>query len=174
MELVVTLLGKDRPGIGADVLGALVDGGAGIRGARGGIVAGRFTFTVVVEADSEVGLTDALQPVCEQSDLELTVTPVQGAFFGSQASEQAVISCYGPADPAVLAELFQLLRRFEVNVEDFRFDQLEAGGRSRLRAELQVRVPMEADFEALLKELRRLEEQVGLESTVRWDLSFLI
>lgn len=174
MELALTVLGKDRPGIGAEVLRALVEGGASIQAAGGGRVGGRFSFVVVVEAESETALRGALGALADRLDLELSITSAGAAFLAQGAGERAVLSCYGPGRADGLVGLFELLGSYNVNVEDFRFERMEARQGSRLRAELQIRVPATVDLEVIVEELRELEERTGLESSLRSDLSFLV
>lgn len=174
MEVALTVLGEDRPGIGGEVLGVLVEAGATVLAARGGSVAGRFSFVVVVETDAEEQLGKVLAAAEGRLGLRIMTGRVEAGFSSQGPGERAVLSCYGSADSEALVELFALLGRYNVNVEDIRLERLQGRDRPRLRADLEIRVPVTVDLEVMLGELRELEDRTGLESSLRSDVTFLV
>lgn len=54
MQLAVSAVGRDRPGIVAAVTGVLVAHGADIADAQMGVLSGRFTMMLIVDADDDL------------------------------------------------------------------------------------------------------------------------
>ena len=68
MELVVTVVSRDRPGLIADIAEVLVGVGADVQSSAMSLLEGHFAWTLVVDADATPGqLQELLLPVCHMA-----------------------------------------------------------------------------------------------------------
>lgn len=115
---MLTLVGKDRPGIVAKVTAALYDGGCNLGEASMMRLGGNFTIMLMVEFDhSTKWLTDIIGPVAESLDLHLHLDRIEGKLH--QHMEPDVrITVYGADRAGIVAKVTGALAEAGLNITD--------------------------------------------------------
>ena len=102
---MLTVVGRDRPGIVARVTAALFEAGSNLGEASMLRVGGSFTIMLMVElAGDEAGLRAAMAPVIEALDLRAHVVPIQGLLHDHPAPD-ARVTVYGADRTGIVAEV---------------------------------------------------------------------
>ncbi len=142
IDLVVTLIGPDRPGIVDSVAEAVAAHGGNWLDSRMAHLAGKFAGVLCVEVDEEQA--DAL----EEALAHLEVSGLRIIVERSSASEEPRhramhIELLGLDRPGLLHEISSLLAEHRVNVEELTTDRTTAAhsGDRMFRAELRVLLP---------------------------------
>jgi glycine cleavage system transcriptional repressor len=120
-EFAVTAIGRDRPGIVAEISGALYELRGNIEDSRMAILGGHFAVMLIVEVPEEVGrdsLEERLARSRERLDLDaLTVNPV-GHLTRESARPTHLVSVYGADHPGIVHTVTSTLAERGVNVTD--------------------------------------------------------
>lgn len=122
MNLAVTAIGRDRPGIVAAITGTLLDAGGNVDDSQMSILHGHFAVMLLVSVPdgTEVGeLTLRLEEVGREFGLGgVTVSPVERLDRG--AGPTHVLTVYGEDRPGIVHEVAELVAARGVNVTDLR------------------------------------------------------
>jgi glycine cleavage system transcriptional repressor len=120
-EFAVTAIGRDRPGIVAEISGALYELRGNLEDSRMAILGGHFAVMLIVALPEEVGrerLEARLAESRERLGLDaLTVNPV-GHLARESASATHVVSVYGADHPGIVHTVTSTLAERGVNVTD--------------------------------------------------------
>jgi glycine cleavage system transcriptional repressor len=120
-EFAVTAIGRDRPGIVAEISGALYELRGNIEDSRMAILGGHFAVMLIVEVPEEVGqdsVAGRLTEAGERLGLDaLTVHPVS-PVSGAAARPTHLVSVYGADHPGIVHSLTSALAERGVNVTD--------------------------------------------------------
>jgi len=163
-QLVLTLIGPDRPGL-VDALAATVaDHGGNWLESRMCHLGGEFAgiLRVEVEKDREEELTTALGGLGE-AGLQLTVR--QDAGTATPATVSATIEVMGQDRPGIVRQISRALALQQVNVEELHTERVSApmSGEMMFSARIDVLVPATSDGEALRRELERIAADLMVE-----------
>ena len=157
-DLIVTLVGADRPGLVDGIAQAIVSQGGNWLESRMAHLAGKFAGILRVEVPADraaalsqalTGLTDlGLRIVVEASAPGADVTP-------SRAMEMDLL---GTDRPGLVHQVSHLLAGLGVNVEELTTDRTSApmSGEMLFRARARVLVPTNVDVAAMRTTLERL------------------
>jgi glycine cleavage system transcriptional repressor len=170
-QLVVSAVGRDRPGIAAAVTGVLVEHGANLADAQMGILSGHFAMTLIVDAPA------ALDPAELRADLDRVAAELGlDAIFVNEvapaAAEAAVpsliVTVYGADHPGIVHAVTRELADRGVNITDLNTHRIEEGGGEALYAMmLEVALPPGTDRGDLEAALVRVAREQRLELSVR-------
>ncbi len=176
IDLVLTLIGTDRPGLVEAVAQTVADRGGNWLESRMIHLAGKFAGILRVEVP--LGQADALARALEglvATGLRVVAAsseraaPSAGAALagGATPAEGRVmdLELIGLDRPGLVREISQLLARYEVNVEELTTDRTSApmSGEALFRANARVKVPAHIDAAHLRANLERLASDLTIE-----------
>jgi len=179
IDLVVTLIGPDRPGLVEAVARTVAARGGNWLESRMIHLAGRFAGLLRVEVPPEQA--DALARALEAlgaTGLRVTATSAaraeaaaapgaaQGAAQGAADDGRVMdLELIGLDRPGLVREISQLLARHDVNVEELTTDRTSApmSGEMLFRANARVKVPAHIDAAHLRASLERLASDLTVE-----------
>lgn len=158
--IAVTVLGHDRPGIVADVTGALADLHGNLEDSTMTLLRGHFAMVVLVRTSASVAEVEAaLSPLTAEGSLvinarELTDTPDSGSDAPSYA-----LHVHGADRPGIVAQITAVVARHGGNIVDL---GTRLGGRLYvLVAELQL--PSREGEAALRQDLEGTAGALGVD-----------
>lgn len=115
---MLTVVGKDRPGIVAHLSAALFDGGCNLGEASMIRLGGTFTIMLMVEFDGSVkALTDIVAPVAESLDLHLHVDHID-AKLHQHLEPDVRITVYGADRAGIVARITGALAEAGLHILD--------------------------------------------------------
>jgi glycine cleavage system transcriptional repressor len=122
LNLAVTAVGRDRPGIVAGVTGALLDFEGNVDDSQMSILHGQFAVMLIVSVPDDADL-DAISNRLEEVGAGLglagvTVSPVADLDRG--AGPTHVLTVYGADRPGIVHDVAAMLAGFGVNITDLR------------------------------------------------------
>ena len=171
-HLAVSVIGRDRPGIVAAVTRALLGHGANIEDSQSTILRGRFTMTLIVEADDEVEEA-ALRADLERAAAELgldavTVSPVTDSEPAATTDPSHIVTVYGVDHPGIVNAVASALASCDVNITDLNTRLVGDPGSDDLYAMmLEVALPQGLSAEGLTSLLEATRREQGVEVTIR-------
>jgi glycine cleavage system transcriptional repressor len=122
LNLAVTAIGRDRPGIVAAITGALLDFDGNVDDSQMSILHGQFAVMLIVSVPEGADLTaisSRLEEVGKVFELGgITVTPVSELDRGPGPTH--VLTVYGADRPGIVHDVAALLAEHEVNITDLR------------------------------------------------------
>ncbi|MGH2795674.1 MAG: glycine cleavage system protein R [Actinomycetota bacterium] len=157
MQVAVTAVGADRPGIAAAVTKILFEHGGNIEDSRMAILGGHFSMMLIVglpdDADPR-SIEHALQGPAKDLDLLVSVRPVAHAPTAAPAgAEEYVVSVYGADKPGIVFRVSETLARHDVNITDLATRVVE-GDPVVYVVLMEVVVPRHADTAAIDADLK--------------------
>lgn len=162
-ELVVTVVGRDRPGIIATVTAALADLGGNLTDSSMTILRGSFAMTLVVDGPAGAETVQAvLAPVCDVRHLHCSVAvaepgePAPGAPY--------LLSLHGGDRPGIVAAVTGLLARHGGNVTDL---TTRLSGEDLYVVVAEVDLPSTTDAAVVQGELAQVCAELGVSATLR-------
>lgn len=115
---MLTLVGKDRPGIVAKVTAALYDGGCNLGEASMMRLGGTFTIMLMVDFErSSKALTDVIEPVAESLDLHLHLDRIEGKLH-QHVEPDVRVTVYGADRAGIVAKVTGALAEAGLNITD--------------------------------------------------------
>lgn len=166
-DLIVTLIGPDRPGIVESVAEVVASHGGNWLESRMAHLAGRFAGLLRIEAAAEriAELESALEGL-QASGLRLVVE--RGGSPAVEALHRMEIELLGLDRPGLVRQVSDLLAARRINVEELRTDRFSApmSGELLFRAQLHVDVPASVAAAELRQELERLAADLMVEIRV--------
>lgn len=122
MNLAVTAVGADHPGIVAGLTGVLLEFGGNVDDSQMSILHGQFAMMLIVSvpdgSDLEA-ITEGLGQAGRELDLDgVTVSPVAGLDRGDGPTH--VLTVYGADRPGIVHDVAALLAGHGVNITDLR------------------------------------------------------
>ncbi len=157
-DLVLTLIGPDRPGIVEAIAEPIARHGGNWLESRMAHLAGKFAgiLRIEVPAGREASLTAALGAL-EAGGLKLTIEagPAAAAEAGSRAF---VLELVGLDRPGIVREISHALAERGVNIEELTTDRNTApmSGELLFRSRARVSVPARTDPQGLRERLEQL------------------
>jgi glycine cleavage system regulatory protein len=176
-DLVLTLLGPDRPGLVESVADTIAAHGGNWLESRMAHLAGRFAGILRVElpADRLAALTAALGKL-EARGLRITATPAPEAPLATAASDGGAatsgpppramtLDLVGLDRPGLVREVSRLLAQRGINVEELTTDRSSApmSGEMMFRAQARIHVPAAVDVAQVRAGLERLAGDLMVE-----------
>lgn len=143
MNLAVTAIGRDRPGIVAAITGVLLDSGGNVDDSQMSILHGHFAVMLLVSVPDGTGIEELslkLEEVGREFGLGgVTVSPVEGLDRGAEPTH--VLTVYGPDRPGIVHEVAELIAARGVNVTDLRTRRTGDAGSELYTMMMELAVP---------------------------------
>jgi glycine cleavage system regulatory protein len=163
-QLVLTLIGKDRPGL-VEALATTVAGhGGNWLESRMCHLGGEFAGLLQVElpADREAALTAALSQL-DTHGLQVVVRPNRQPL--SPATAGAMLEIVGQDRPGIVKQISQALAEHRINVEDLHTERTCApmSGEMLFRARIGVMAPPDCDLAAVRQTLEKIAADLMVE-----------
>ena len=168
-DLVLTLLGPDRPGIVELLAGVISAHGGNWLESRMSHLAGKFAGILRAELPAD-RVTAALAALAALETRGLKVRAETAARVTVPPSERKMeFELVGLDRPGIVREVSQLLARNGVNVEDLVTNRSSApmSGEMLFEARAHVRVPATTDVARLRADLERLASDLVVEVKLR-------
>lgn len=164
-DLVLTLIGADRPGLVEAVADVVASNGGNWLESRMAHLAGKFAGILRIEVPAE----KAQAVLAALADLETRGLKVGGE--SASASDAAAVGrsldleLVGLDRPGIVREISQLLANSGANVEELSTDRMSAAmsGEMLFVAKARVRLPSNADLGTLRSALERLASDLMVE-----------
>ena len=167
-QLALSAIGRDRPGIVAEVTHALLGHSLNITDSQMAVLGGRFTMMLIVDAPEATDLDAVREELARTRDtLELdalSLSPLAAAEGGGTAAPSHIVTVYGVDHPGIVHAVSARLAARAVNVTDL---ETRLVGDDLYAMVLEVALPPEVDPEALGAMLVEVGAEQGVEVTVR-------
>ena len=119
---MLTLVGKDRPGIVAHVSSALFEGGCNLGEATMMRLGGNFSIMLMVQSElNSKGLHDLVMPVAESMGLHLHVDRIEGGLH-QHLDPDVRITVYGADRAGIVAKVTGALAEAGLHILDLESD----------------------------------------------------
>jgi glycine cleavage system transcriptional repressor len=160
---MLTLVGRDRPGIVADVTNSLFEGGCQLGEASMMRLGGNFTVMLMVQSDQEkAGLENFLTEKLSALDLRIHVDAIDGHLH-EHIIPDVCVSVYGADRPGIVAEVTHVLKRYDFHILDLESDV--AGTEEKPIYVMHIDGKAQTDIGTLEKEMAKLRDD-GIEVKV--------
>lgn len=169
----VSVVGKDRPGIVAEVSRILFEQGCNIEDSTCTILSGQFAMILVVfhpKADPVSELNPAFDEVRTKMGLMVTLHALkeeevvhEKSFVGAPH----IISVYGADRPGIVYNVSRELARRKVNITDLNTQVVGTKERPVYVMVLEVDIPEGTDMKELEREFERIRKELSVSITVR-------
>ena len=163
-QLVLTLIGKDRPGLVDALASVVADHGGNWLDSRMCHLGGEFAGILRIEAPTDRlrELTSALEKL-DALGLRIVVRPDHASADAAKSS--ATIEVVGQDRPGIVKEISRALAAHGVNVEELHTERSSApmSGEMLFQATIEVLVPAGCDTEALRKGLEKIAADLMVE-----------
>ncbi|HMT05493.1 MAG: ACT domain-containing protein [Solirubrobacterales bacterium] len=158
MNLAVTAIGRDRPGIVAAITAALLDAGGNVDDSQMSILHGHFAVMLIVSLPGDTHLESLearLEDVGREFELGgITLSPVESLNRG--AAPTHVLTVYGADRPGIVHDTAAALASLNVNITDLRTRRTGSSDAALYTLMVEVAVPagVENDLDLALNGLR--------------------
>jgi glycine cleavage system transcriptional repressor len=161
-SLAITVLGHDRPGIIAEVTGALAELGGNLEDSSMTLLRGHFAWTLIVSGPSVDDVRDRLASLADD-DLVVTVLPAPGESGILAAASRYVLSVHGGDRPGIVSGITGVVAAVGGNIVDLT---------TRLSGDLYIAVaevvlPEGVDIPHLERDLSAAADALGVGVTLR-------
>lgn len=157
-NLVMTIIGADRPGLVQLVATTVADHGGNWLESRMGHLGGQFAgiLRVEVAAEKTEGLVQALMQL-QTAGLRVILHTESGVPM-AQSAAGATLELVGQDRPGILRAVSAVLASHGVNVEDLSSERVSApmGGGTLFQATVRVSVPSSANLGAVRTDLEKI------------------
>jgi len=171
MQLAVSAVGRDRPGMVAAITGVLVAHGANIADAQMTVLSGRFTMVVIADGHADLDEGSLLADLLEIGrDLGMDVVsanridPIAGA--GAQEPTH-VVTLSGIDHLGIIHAVAHQLARQRVSITDLQTRRLDDDGTPLNATMLEILPPAGSDIAALEAGLLAIAGERGLQLSLR-------
>jgi glycine cleavage system transcriptional repressor len=170
-QFALSAIGRDRPGIVAEVTRALLGHSLNITDSQMAVLSGHFTMMLVVTAPEGTDLDAVEEELARTRDRlsldALSLSPLGDADAAVLAPSQ-IVSVYGVDHPGIVHAVTARLAAREVNVTDLETRLIGEGGQAGLYAMvLEVALPAGMEPDALRAMLDEVGAEQGVDVTVR-------
>ena len=166
-QLALSAIGRDRPGIVAEVTRALLGHSLNITDSQMAVLGGRFTMMLIVDAPDGTDLDavhEELTRTRERLSLDaLSLSPLADAAE-APADPSHIVTVYGVDHPGIVHAVSARLANKQVNVTDL---ETRLVGDGLYAMVLEVALPLGLDPEAVAAMLAEVGAEQGVEVTVR-------
>jgi glycine cleavage system transcriptional repressor len=159
-QLAVTVIGPDRPGIIADVTGALAGVGVNLEDSTMTLLRGHFAMMLVCTGPAD-GVQEALEPL--SSELVITVRDVGPEQAHAPVGAPYILSVHGADRPGIVSAITRIVAAVGGTVTDL--STRLSGALYVLTAE--VELPPSANLEMLQTALEVTADELGVGVTLR-------
>lgn len=170
--LVISALGKDRPGIVRNLTRPVTEAGANILDSRMTILGGEFAILMMVEGDEQTigGLEQQLP--AQQQQLDLTIlTRRTGGRPEAQDSLPYRVEVVSLDHPGIVSHLAEFFSNRNINIQDLDTDSYRAAhtGTPMFSASLRVNIPGNISIVGLREEFLDFCDSLNLDGAIEPD-----
>jgi glycine cleavage system transcriptional repressor len=163
-ELAITVVGRDRPGIIADVSGILAQLGLNLTDSTMTLLRGHFAMTLICAGDSADGEVEAaLKPLTEDGALLTMVRAVPPESLVANTGASHLLTVHGADRLGIVAAVTRALAEFGGNITDL--TTRLTGSLYLLSAE--VDLPSTVDVEDVVDRLDEVGHQLRVRVSLR-------
>jgi glycine cleavage system regulatory protein len=163
--LVMTVIGRDRPGLVDALSAAIASNGGNWLESRMGRLGGQFAgiLRVAIDPATEPALMKALKSP-ELGDLQIVVQPEDIVASGAPP-KVVLMEIVGQDRPGIVSQISAVLARHQVNVEEFESECVSApmSGEPLFQARAKVSLPAECDVHALRRDLEKIASDLMID-----------
>ncbi|HYH90461.1 MAG TPA: ACT domain-containing protein [Solirubrobacteraceae bacterium] len=167
-QLALSAIGRDRPGIVAEVTRALLGHSLNITDSQMAVLGGRFTMMLIVDAPDATDLDlvhEELERTRERLELDALSLSELAETEGAEAADPShIVTVYGVDHPGIVHAVSARLASRGVNVTDL---ETRLVGEGLYAMVLEIALPADADPDELTAMLRDVGAEQGVEVTVR-------
>jgi glycine cleavage system regulatory protein len=166
-DLVLTLIGPDRPGLVESVADCVTAHGGNWLESRMARLAGQFAGILRVEAPLQN--LDALQSALQSLERQgLRVVAAGATGPSGEATSLLELEAVGADHPGIVRDIAHVLARHGVNIEALTTDRLDApmSGGGLFRAQARLQVPAGLDVAKLREDLEHLANDLMIDLTL--------
>jgi glycine cleavage system transcriptional repressor len=168
MQFALSAIGRDRPGIVAEVTRALLGHSLNITDSQMAVLSGHFTMMLVVTAPDGTDLDlvhEELERTRERLSLDaLSLSPLADATAEPVPAPSHIVTVYGVDHPGIVHAVSARLAARAVNVTDL---ETRLVGDGLYAMVLEIALPLDLDAGALTTMLAEVGAEQGVEVTVR-------
>ena len=158
--IAVTVLGQDRPGIVADVTGALADLHGNLEDSTMTLLRGHFAMVLLVHTGAGAAAVEAaLRPLTAGGALVINARVLEGPPLSEVGGPSYALRVHGADRPGIVATITAVVARHGANIVDLSTRLVD--GLYVLMAELQL--PNGASPVGLVAELKGAADELGVE-----------
>jgi len=170
-EYILSIATRDRPGIVAELSGALFDLSGNILAAAQTVLQGYFTMMILCTVKGAASPEDLRRKVVERvpTDLNVYVTERQPAPITAPKTETFIITLVGPDKPGILYSLTRYVASRCINIDDLYCRATEG----EFVVICQVSVPSEIDFVMLQADLEESGRKNGFSAHLQHENVFV-
>jgi glycine cleavage system transcriptional repressor len=162
-SLAVTVLGHDRPGIIAEVTGALAALGGNLEDSSMTLLRGHFAWTLVVATDAGADAVKEALGSLESEGLVVSVLPVPAPTDGATPGTAWLLSVHGADRPGIVSGLTGVVADAGGNITDL----TTRLGTGLYVVVAEVTLPGDADVDALAARLAAVADELGVRATLQ-------
>ena len=166
-DLVLTLIGPDRPGLVESVAARVATHGGNWLESRMAHLAGQFAGILRVEVPAE-RLSDLKAALHELEAEGLRIVAQGGAPSRAQGVRVMELQAVGQDHPGIVRDISRVLSRHAVNIEELTTDRLSApmAGGQLFSARARLHVPPSLDADRLRRDLETIANDLMVELTL--------
>lgn len=158
--LALTVLGHDRPGIIAEVTGALADLGGNLEDSSMTLLRGHFAWTLIVDTDTSADEIESRVASLRDEGLVVSVLPVPERQPDGAPGRSFLLSVYGADRPGIVSAVTRVVADHGGNVTDL----TTRLGTNLYLLTAEVELPADVDLDSLNAQLRSTAETIGVEA----------
>ena len=164
-SLVMTVIGRDRPGLVDSVAALVTEHGGNWLESRMSRLGGQFAgiLRVEVPGEKQAGLAFALKTL-ETRGLTIVVHPDESKPAESGA-QLKLLEIVGQDRPGIVSQISHALASFGINVEELETECASAAmsGETLFKARARLSIPKSCDTEAIRQKLEKIAEDLIVE-----------
>ena len=172
-NFVITVLGKDKPGIVASATKVLYEVGCNIEDSTSTILGGQFAMIIIVTASK--GITSAFlrnkfSDVQQKMELYISVrkiTQEEAKGISSFMGEPYLLSVYGADKPGIVFNVSQTLFERGININDLKTRVIGSQDKPVYIMILEIMIPKTVSKHELEKALKKVKEQLKIDITLK-------
>ena len=169
----MSVVGRDRPGIVAEVSRVLFELGCNIEDSTCTILSGQFAMILVISHEKASAVSEidpAFDPVRSGMGLTISLKALKDDEVSREkgfSGRPHIISVYGADRPGIVYSVARELAQHRVNVTDLNTQVVGAKDRPVYVMVLEVDIPEAVDLKALDREFDKIRKELAVSITVR-------
>ena len=169
----LSVVGRDRPGIVAEVTRVLFETGCNIEDSTCTILSGQFAMILVIAHPRFTSVSEidpSFEPVRAGMGLTVSVHKLKDEEVSREngfSGRPHIISVYGADRPGIVYSVARELARYMVNITDLNTQVVGAKDRPVYVMVLEVDIPENVDMKDLEREFDKIRKELSVSISVR-------
>lgn len=167
--ILISVFGRDRPGIVANVSRVLYRSGCNIEELSQTAIKGQFAMILIASTshpDSLAGLKDEVRMLSSELDLEINlrkINEVDMAPFDFGETEPCILMVRGEDRPGLVYGITEVLAERGINITNLDAKTARVGGKLEYIQLFEVDIPKKLDYGRVQEKLRARGKEMGVE-----------